>query len=72
MMSNYNLITALITPFNKENKIDIPSLFELIDVQLQNNINEFILFGTTGEGSTISLKEKIKTIKFLRKKYKSN
>lgn len=71
MMSNYNLITALITPFNKENKIDIPSLFELIDVQLQNNINEFILFGTTGEGSTISLKEKIKTIKSLRKKYKS-
>lgn len=70
-MSNYNLITALITPFNNKNEIDIFSLYELIDNQLQNNINEFILFGTTGEGCSISLKEKIKTIKLLRKRYKS-
>lgn len=70
-MKEYELITALITPFNKKNKIDFKSLYALIDEQIKHKIDTFILFGTTGEGATLSLKEKIKTISLIRNKYKS-
>ena len=68
--NSFELITALITPF-KNNKIDYLSLKKIITYQLENNISSFVLFGTTGEGHLISLKEKIKIIKKIRHDFPS-
>lgn len=68
-MNNFELITALITPFLSNGLIDYPSLKKIIINQLENDIDTFVLFGTTGEGSTISLQEKVKTIRKLKKDF---
>ena len=68
-MKEFKLITALITPLIKENKIDYIALKKIIDYQLLNNVDTFVIFGTTVEGSLISLKEKKKTIIKLLQEY---
>ncbi len=64
----FELITALITPY-KNNKIDYKALKKIIIYQRLCGINSFVLFGTTGEGELISLNEKIKIIKKLKKEF---
>ena len=49
--------TALITPFC-DGKIDFTSLFSLIDKQISEKISAIVLCGTTGEGATISERER--------------
>jgi 4-hydroxy-tetrahydrodipicolinate synthase len=49
--------TALVTPFS-EGKIDYPSLFSLIENQIENKIPALVLCGTTGESPTITEKER--------------
>ena len=51
-------VVALITPFLNNGKINYKKVKELLDFQLNNNTDGILLFGTTGEGSTLSLKEK--------------
>lgn len=68
-MSNFELITALITPFLENGKVDYKALKRIISNQLLNEIDTFVLFGTTGEGSTILLSEKIKIIKKLKRDF---
>lgn len=51
-------IVALVTPFLENKKINYQKLKELIDFHLNNNTDGILLFGTTGEGSTLSLIEK--------------
>lgn len=68
MFNTFEIITALITPF-KNNKIDYSSLKKIISYQIENNIYSFVLFGTTGEGHLISLKEKIKIIKKVKRDF---
>ncbi len=48
---------AIVTPF-KNGKIDFESLFNIIDFQINKGVKAIILAGTTGEGSTLSIKEK--------------
>ena len=48
------IITALITPFTKNDKIDYDSFEKLLLYQLEARVSGIVLFGTTGEG--ISLK----------------
>ena len=50
-------LTALITPFIR-NKPDFAAFERLIQIQLQNNVDGIVLFGTTGEGVSLSLAEK--------------
>ena len=69
-MKEFKLITALITPLIQQNKIDYLSLKKIIDNQLLNNVDTFVIFGTTGEGSLISLKEKKRIIIKLLQEYK--
>lgn len=66
---NFALITALITPFLKNGKVDFNNLCRLIDYQLKYKVDKFVLFGTTGEGSLIDNKEKYLIIKKLIKRY---
>ena len=55
---SFEVITALITPFFKSGKVNYKGLCSLIDYQLKNEIDTFVIFGTTGEGATISNKDK--------------
>lgn len=51
-------IVALVTPFTKKGKINYTKLYELLDFHIVNKTDGILLFGTTGEGSTLTIKEK--------------
>ena len=53
----YGIATALITPFQDES-IDLAAFRELLRDQLSSRINGLVVAGTTGEGSTLTEKEK--------------
>ena len=56
-------IVALVTPFTKDNKVNYSKLFELVDYQINNGSDGILLFGTTGEGSTLTKNEKVEIAK---------
>lgn len=56
-------IVALVTPFNSKGKVNYRKLIELLDFHVANKTDGVLLFGTTGEGSTLTFKEKIKISK---------
>lgn len=55
--------TALITPFNDDYSVDYRGLGILIEYQLNNNINQFVVCGSTGEGTLLTLEERKAVIK---------
>ena len=57
---------ALVTPFKKTkngNKIDYDKLKELVEFHINNKTDSIIICGTTGEASSMTVKEHIKCIK---------
>ena len=54
---------ALVTPFTKET-VDLPVLGRLLDFQLENGTDAVIVCGTTGEASTMSYHERMRTVEF--------
>jgi 4-hydroxy-tetrahydrodipicolinate synthase len=50
--------TALVTPFLSDGTIDFPSLYRLLDFQIDNEIEYIVIGGSTGESATMSLVEK--------------
>ncbi len=58
--------TAIVTPF-KDGKVDYKSFEKLINWQIQCGINGLVVLGTTGEASTLSVKEKIEVAKFAKR-----
>lgn len=63
MMNKFEIITALITPFKFNGKIDYLLLKKLINFQIKNGIDSFVIFGTTGEGSLIPFQERVTTLR---------
>ena len=57
-----NCCTALVTPMVKE-KIDYAGFEKLVDFQLENNVNELVINGTTGESPTTTDEEKLQLVK---------
>lgn len=51
---------ALITPFNKDGEIDYELFSKLIEFQIANKTDAIIVCGTTGEGSTLTVDERLK------------
>ncbi|MBR3705513.1 MAG: 4-hydroxy-tetrahydrodipicolinate synthase, partial [Firmicutes bacterium] len=56
--------TALITPF-RDGKIDYVSMGKLVEWQIAQGIDALVVCGTTGEASTLSVREKLDLIKFV-------
>lgn len=54
---------AIVTPFINES-VDLPLFGTLIDRQLENHTDAIIVCGTTGEASTMSYRERMKTVEF--------
>lgn len=60
-MRNHKLIgtgVALITPFDKNNEVDVASLESIVDYQVDNGIDYLVVLGTTGESVTLNPYEK--------------
>ena len=69
-LSFKGVITALITPFKNE-KPDFASLQKILEKQIEAKTDAIVLFGTTGEGASLSLAEK-KSIFLLTKRILNN
>ncbi len=53
------VITAIVTPFKSDFSIDFDAFEKLIEFQIKNKADGIVVTGSTGEGATLSLKEKI-------------
>ena len=53
---------AMITPFQNNGSIDSPALTRLIDMQICAGMDAIVLLGTTGEASTLTMKEREQVI----------
>lgn len=53
---------ALVTPFTRDGSVNHQKLRELTDWQIDHKTDAIIVCGTTGESSTLTYEEKIKTI----------
>ena len=54
---------AIVTPF-QNGAVDFPSLGQLIDWQISQEIDAIVVCGTTGEASTLNDKEHIETVQY--------
>lgn len=61
--------TAMVTPFI-DDKVDFPSLADLVDFQLNNGVNALIVNGTTGEPTTMTHDERTEVAKFVIERVK--
>ena len=59
---------ALVTPFSEDEKIDYNVFEKLIEFQIANNTDAIIVCGTTGEGSTLTVEERLSLFRFAAKK----
>ncbi len=58
------LVTAMVTPFDQEGKIDFEATKTLINHLIANGSDGIVVVGTTGESPTLSSKEKAELFKF--------
>lgn len=65
------VLTALVTPFNSTGLVDYESLDKIIKHQLDGGCG-IVLFGTTGECPTLSNKERIQIMRFIKENYLNN
>lgn len=49
---------ALITPFDKQGKVDISALKNIVEFQIKNGIDYLVVLGTTAESVTLNKEEK--------------
>ncbi len=59
---------AIITPFDEKGKIDFETYSKLLENQINNSTDAVIVCGTTGEGSTLTIEERLELFKFTAKK----
>ncbi len=64
-MDNINaIITALVTPFNKDGKVDKHNLKKLVNFQ-KNRVNSLFPLGSSGEGILMDLKQRKKALEII-------
>lgn len=57
---------ALVTPFDKQEKVDYTALKKLINHCIKGGVNSLVVLGTTGETPTLTSEEKAEILKFVR------
>ncbi|MBM2813258.1 MAG: 4-hydroxy-tetrahydrodipicolinate synthase [Ignavibacteria bacterium] len=55
-------ITAIVTPFLSDTTIDFEALKTLLEFQISSGVEGIVISGSTGEGATLSAKEKMSLI----------
>lgn len=58
-------LTALITPFDAEDRVDTSALSRIVEAQITHGIDGLVALGTTGESATLSIDEQeivVKTV----------
>lgn len=58
--------TAMITPFDREGKVNFDAFAKLIDYQISSGTDALVILGTTGEPATMSDEEKVAVMKFAK------
>ena len=61
------VITAMITPFNKDLSIDYKALEKLVNHLIETGSDAILVAGTTGETPTLSHEEEVELFKFVKK-----
>lgn len=61
-LKNSHIMTAMVTPFDKDGNVDYELLKRLIDHLLSTGTDGILVSGTTGEGPTLNEEEKIELI----------
>jgi len=61
------VITAMVTPFNKEGEIDFTATKNLVEHLISNGTDALVVGGTTGESPTLSTTEKEELFTFVVK-----
>ena len=61
-LKNSHIMTAMVTPFDKDGNVDYELLKKLIDHLLSTGTDGILVSGTTGEGPTLTDEEKIELI----------
>ncbi|SDC61425.1 4-hydroxy-tetrahydrodipicolinate synthase [Terribacillus halophilus] len=61
------IITAMVTPFDNEGKIDFDATTRLLDYLIENGTDAVVVAGTTGESPTLSHEEKIELFRHVVK-----
>jgi 4-hydroxy-tetrahydrodipicolinate synthase len=56
---------ALVTPFTKENNVDLPALGKLLEHVIAGGVEFLVVFGTTGEPITLTKDEKSQILDFV-------
>lgn len=59
---------ALVTPFGRDEKINFNVFEKLIEFQIANDTDAIIVCGTTGEGSTLTVDERLALFRFAAEK----
>ncbi len=59
--------SAIITPFDKNGKVDYEAFAKLVEFQIEEGIDAIVVCGTTGEASTLSDEEHRECITFMVK-----
>lgn len=61
---------ALITPFDKQNKVDFPALKKIVNHCIKGGLNTLVVLGTTGETPTLTKEEKSEILAFVAEEAK--
>lgn len=65
-MTNFGqLLTAMVTPFNKQGEIDFNATKHLVNHLIETGTDGLVVAGTTGESPTLTSEEKLDLFKFV-------
>ncbi|MGP4072193.1 4-hydroxy-tetrahydrodipicolinate synthase [Piscibacillus sp. B03] len=59
MMNFGNILTAMVTPFDDQNELDLKRTEELVEHLINNGTDALVVGGTTGESPTLTKDEKL-------------
>ncbi|WP_255398299.1 4-hydroxy-tetrahydrodipicolinate synthase [Salirhabdus sp. Marseille-P4669] len=61
------ILTAMVTPFNNEGKIDYEKTEKLVEYLLENGTDGLVVAGTTGESPTLKVEEQVELFRHVVK-----